>query len=348
MHHHRYNILSILVFFYNLNQQTEYNFIMKKIWFSLCFVFGVLLASAQVSSTSGRLIVSKDGCDLQFEDGTPFFWLGDTAWELINKLTLDEIKLYLDNRVSKGFNVIQLTALSTDDLRKPNRYGETPLHDLNPLTPNEKYFAILDSVVELARERHMFLAIVATWGDKVVKSTGSGGSSVIFNKNNAYPYGKWLGSRYKKFLNVIWIMGGDVPGVKDTEDYRPIWREMARGIDGTNNQCLISYHPNGERSSSQWMQSEDWMDFNMIQSSHGRRNAPVWEMIKRDRSLNPVMPVLDSEPNYEDHPNEPVAHLEIRQRILQGLRCSQATLSRGILRRMWRNVWPPRNMAVCK
>jgi len=279
---------------------------MKRIWFSLCFVFVVLAASAQVSKTSGRLIVSKDGRDLQYEDGAPFFWLGDTAWELINKLTLNEIKLYLDNRASKGFNVIQLTALSTGDLNKPNRYGEIPLHNLDPLTPNEKYFAILDSVVELSRKRHMFVAIVATWGDKVVKPTGSDGGSVIFDKNNAYPYGKWMGSRYKKFSNVIWIMGGDVPGEKDAVDYRPIWREMARGIgEGCNHQCLITYHPNGERSSSQWMQSEEWMDFNMIQSSHGRRNAPVWEMIKRDRSLTPVIPVLDSEPNYEDHPMSP-------------------------------------------
>ena len=34
----------------------------------------------------GRLKVTKDGHYLQYEDGTPFFWLGDTGWELFHRL----------------------------------------------------------------------------------------------------------------------------------------------------------------------------------------------------------------------------------------------------------------------
>ena len=42
-------------------------------------------------------------------DGKPFFWLGDTAWLLFQKLTEEEAKIYLKNRAEKGFTVIQAT-----------------------------------------------------------------------------------------------------------------------------------------------------------------------------------------------------------------------------------------------
>jgi hypothetical protein len=81
---------------------------------------------------------------------------------------------------------------------------------------------------------------------------------------------------------------------------------MANGIiDATGHQCLITYHPNGEKSSSAWLQSEKWLDLNMIQSSHGRHDAPTWEWIRKDWGLSPIKPVLDAEPNYEDHPVDP-------------------------------------------
>jgi len=49
----------------------------------------------------GILKVSINGHYLEFEDGTPFFWLGDTGWELFHRLKLDEINLYLENRQKK-------------------------------------------------------------------------------------------------------------------------------------------------------------------------------------------------------------------------------------------------------
>ena len=273
------------------------------ILFSL-FVFLFTQAAAQTNWQHGRLKVSHDGRYLQYEDGTPFFWLGDTGWQMFTRLTLEEMKVYLDNRASKGFNVIQATVLSEDVLKRTNRYGAMPFHDLNPLKPDENYFAIVDSAIRFALDRNMFMALVATWGDKVGKLHADG--SVVFDSANAYNYGKWLGNRYKNFSNIIWIMGGDTPPKTDTSDYIPIWRAMANGIiDATRHQCIITYHPSGARSSSQWLHKEAWLDFNMIQSSHGRHDAPNWDMVMKDRSYLPAKPTLDGEPNYEDHPVNP-------------------------------------------
>jgi hypothetical protein len=90
---------------------------------------------------------ASNGHDLVFEDGFPFFWLGDTGWELFHRLTIPEIKLYLDNRASKGFNVIQAVALAEfDGIRKPNRYGQTPFINNDASSLNESYFKLMDSV----------------------------------------------------------------------------------------------------------------------------------------------------------------------------------------------------------
>lgn len=255
----------------------------------------------------GNLQISPNGRYLQYEDGTPFFWLGDTAWELFHRLTIEEIEKYLDNRKEKGFNVIQVTILAeTDGLRNPNRYGEVPLVDMDPRKPNEKYFELIDSVIQMASDRNMFIGLLPTWGDKVLRLWGIGPE--IFDIDNAYIYGKWLAERYRDKKNIIWILGGDRPPVHEENDVRPVWRSMAQGIlDGSNEKALISYHINGgEASTSQFIHNEEWLHINQVQSGHGLgHDVPVWEWITRDRSMQPVKPTLDSEPCYEDHPVNP-------------------------------------------
>ena len=264
-------------------------------------------SAAQVPWPHGRLKVSSDGHYLQYEDGTPFFWLGDTGWELFHRLTLPEIADYLDNRRAKGFNVIQAVALAEfDGLRTPDRYGDIPFTDLDPSRPNEPYWRIIDSTVAMARGRGLFIGLLPTWGDKVTLAWGKG--PVIFDSVNAYTYGQWIGRRYKDQPNIVWILGGDRPARNDKQDWTPVWRAMARGIkEATGGHCLITYHPSGgSYSTSQFIHREPWLDVNMFQSGHGDgHDTPCWEYVTRDRNLIPAKPTLDAEPNYEDHPVNP-------------------------------------------
>ena len=50
-------------------------------------------------STNGHYII--DG------NGDPFFWIGDTAWSLFTRYSIEEVELYIDNRIKNGFTVIQ-------------------------------------------------------------------------------------------------------------------------------------------------------------------------------------------------------------------------------------------------
>ncbi|GAC1426304.1 MAG: glycoside hydrolase family 140 protein [Flavisolibacter sp.] len=262
---------------------------------------------SQPNFNHGRIKATPNGHFLQFSDGKPFFWLGDTGWELFHRLKLDEIESYFKNRSKKGFNVIQAAILAEmDGLKKPNKYGDLPLYDENPERPNEHYFKFVDSVIKLAEKYNLYMGLLPTWGDKVTKAWGVG--PVVFNTTNAYAYGAWLGKRYNNYKNVIWILGGDRPAMNDSNDWRPVWRAMANGIlDGTHKEAFISYHPSGGfYSSSQFIHNEQWLDMNMIQSGHGGgHDVEVWKLIKRDFELFPHKPVLDDEPNYEDHPVNP-------------------------------------------
>ncbi len=238
--------------------------------------------------------------------GQPFFWLGDTAWELFHRLTREETELYLENRRRKGFNLIQAVALAEfEGLTVPNAYGELPLHQQDPRQPNEAYFAHVDWVIAQAAARGLVVGLLPTWGDKVNRMWGAG--PAIFDENSARHYGEWLGRRYRQASNVVWIMGGDRPE-KDNEgrDYSGVVRAMAQGVRaGVGGAVLMSYHPAGGRGSAAAFHPEDWLDVNMWQSGHHRQDAPNWELITTDYQRAPVKPVLDGEPCYEDHPISP-------------------------------------------
>ncbi len=260
----------------------------------------LLVVSVPFQSGAQRLIVSENHRFLMRDDGAPFFWLGDTAWELFHRLNREEAVEYLENRAAKGFTVIQAVVLAErDGLRVPNAYGDLPLIDMDPSKPNEAYFEHVDFIVNKAAALGLFIGMLPTWGDKLyTKFAGAG--PVVFNKQNAYAYGEYLGKRYRD-KPIVWILGGD-RSVENTEVLE-IWRSMARGIkkgDGGNH--LITYHPRGFTSSSYHLHNEDWLDFNMYQSGHSKRFQVVYRFAEHDLLLQPLKPVIDGEPAYEGIP----------------------------------------------
>ena len=265
-----------------------------KIRISLLFVLCLCSLSSLFAQ---QLRIDKEKRILEKEDGTPFLWIGDTAWELFHVLNREEAVYYLDNRKEKGFSVIQAVVLSElQGISTPNAYGELPLTDKNPEKPNEKYFQHVDFIVREAKKRGLYIGMLPTWGDKVTNAHG--GEGVIFTPENAYVYGKFLGNRYKS-SPVIWILGGDRNIDSDLE--LEIWNEMARGIkEGDGGTHLMTYHPRGESSSAYWLHNMPWLDFNSYQSGHGRRYDKVYEYNEYHRLLFPRKPFMNAEPAYED------------------------------------------------
>lgn len=206
-----------------------------------------------VNFNNGKLMISENKRFLQHENGTCFFYLGDTAWELFHRLNYKQADKYLENRREKGFTVIQAVILAElDGLNTPNMNGDKPLIDNDPSKPNEDYFLFVDSLIRLAEMKGMYIGLLPTWGDKVDKRWGVG--PVIFTPENASIYGKYLGQRYKDFPNIIWINGGDRSGGDGNTE---IWDALGKGIKTIDKNHIMTFHPWGGFSSSQWFHNSE-------------------------------------------------------------------------------------------
>ncbi len=266
---------------------------MKKLLFLLLATFMLLRSYAQFSLSENRHNLMKDG--------KPFFWLGDTAWELFHRLNREEADAYLKRRAEQGFTVIQAVVLAEQDgLHTPNAYGEKPLINDDPLKPNEAYFKQVDYIIDKAAEVGLNIGLLPTWGDKIDKNTWGIGPE-IFNVQNAEAYGRWIGNRYKDRKNIIWILGGDRNPRNDNDV--AIWSAMGKGImEATGGKAIIGFHPQPcDLGSATWFEKDSWLSINMFQNGHCR-DTEGYKRINKVYNLQPVRPVLDAEPIYEDHP----------------------------------------------
>jgi len=243
--------------------------------------------------------VSANGRYLENDDGTPFFYLADTAWRLLYQ-TPEDAECYLLNRKEKGFTVVQPCCIfevyrGRDGLLK-NSAGEVPFLDDTLREPNPKFFAHVDTIIDKAAQLGLTVALLPTWGAYVIDAKWAPGT-IFFNTETARAYGRFIGARYKD-KPIVWVIGGD--RCPRTDEHIAIWRALAEGIrecDGGGHP--MTYHPSTRPylSSSHWFHNEDWLDFNMMQTS--TRWWDTYNYVLHDYNLEPVKPVVDGETRYE-------------------------------------------------
>ncbi len=273
------------------------------------------LSVAQKPWDNGRLKVSDNQRYLQFENGKPFFWLGETGWLLPERLDRAEAQYYLQKCRAAGYNMVQIQVL--DGVPSYNIYG-APSHQMQKGAERKVswtnmgqsadgygYWDHLDYIISLAEQNGIYIGMVAIWGGLVKEG--------LLDVNGAKAYGKFLAERYKNRPNIIWMMGGDIQG-----DIRPeVWEALATTIKSIDKNHLMTYHPRGRYTSAKWWSKAKWLDFHMFQSGHrkygqrmGNKDYPIpdnteednWMYVDSTWAYKPMKPVLDDEPSYEDIP----------------------------------------------
>lgn len=258
---------------------------------------------------NGKLKVSDNKRYLQHENGKPFFWLGETAWLLPSRSNRDEVDYFMAETRKNGYNVVQISTLH--NIPSMNVYGHWALPNGFDFKDIDKageynYWQHVDYIVERAQRSGIYIGIVCVWGGPV--------KSKQISVEDAKKYGKFLAERYKKYPNIIWLIGGDERGDVEPE----VWKALATSIRNIDSDHLMTFHPRGRTISTTWFNNEPWLDFNMFQSGHRRYNQrkgdgdyPIeenteednWRFVERSLAVSPVKPVLDGEPSYEDIPH---------------------------------------------
>ena len=256
----------------------------------LIIIFFLTWEANGQSSRKGSLTISENGHYFLDKSGSPFFWQGDTEWELFRYLNATEACALLAERKEQGFNVIQVIVNGVFP-EWGAMTGMKPWQGLkawrndNPLTPDEEYFRKVDSIVAYADK----LDIILVMGVYHARDCDAGRITAL----NAKQWAVWLANRYRNAGNVVFGMYPHAEAASET-----IIRGTVAGIlEADGDSHLITMHPDPSPASSSFMHSEFWLSFNTVQT--WSTNMMNYDMVRADYNRWPPKPVVDGEARYE-------------------------------------------------
>ncbi|SOE21141.1 Putative collagen-binding domain of a collagenase [Spirosomataceae bacterium TFI 002] len=278
----------------------------------LIAILGIsFMVSGQAPWSNGKLKVSDNSRFLQHENGKPFFWMGDTAWLLFQRLNREEAAKYFQDRKEKGFNVVQCifyqsyndynayndTAYAHKDLTKP---AHTP--GKNPENSEEyDFWDHADYITQVAAENGIYLAIAPTWGQLVLRD-------IEMTEEKAAIFATNIATHFKNKPNIIWLNGGSSKAEVNTN----IWEVIGTTIKKNDPNHLMSFHPFGRTSSSVLFNAASWLDLNIFTSGHRnyeqdntglQYGEDNWKYVRDDLAKTPLKPTIDGEASFENLPH---------------------------------------------
>lgn len=246
----------------------------------------------------GRISRPAGSYYLTYADGTPFFWVADTAWNGALKSTEAEWRLYLEDRVEKGYNAIQFV---TTQWRggASDRHGRVAFEGTGRIRISPDFFQRLDRKVDLINEYGLVAAPVLLWA----LPSGAGrhlSPGYYLPDPEAILLARYMVARYGGH-QVVWILGGDGRYI---DEYEQRWKNIGRGVFGDEHPGIVAQHPHGRSWIGEAYAREDWLDIVGYQSSHSKAEATVNWINKGPVSEQwdrlPARPIINMEPIYEE------------------------------------------------
>jgi hypothetical protein len=249
-------------------------------------------------SRHGVIRVADTGRYLRHADGTPFFWLGDTAWNGALLAAAADWDHFLDDRAAKRFTAIQFvttqwrTAYADAD-------GQVAYTGRERIAINPRFFQRMDARIDAINAHGLLAVPVLLWAI-------ARGGGAEHNPGHALPedqairLARYMVARYGAH-HVVWILAGD--DNYDGENGER-WKRIGRAVfDGEHAPAML--HPQGMHWPFESFQDEPWMSVIGYQSGHGDddnnlrwiHSGPPAQEWRRE----PARPILNLEPPYEAH-----------------------------------------------
>ena len=245
----------------------------------------------------GFLKISDNKRYMVYDDETPFFWLGDTHWQMPDYERDDECN-YGDNcgsqfrhvvkdRMAKGFTVYQTYPDAGVNDGGGNahvaNWWSTNYTKLDPVA-FQKYF---DPKMEYLADNGFVVALGCGVHWLSTETVGLTGMKML---------AKYLVARYGAYP-VVWITGQEVD-IKPDE--AAIWKEVAMTIDSCDSYKQPLTGHMAYNSNYIWG-NEIWHTWFAVQGGHGTtRTYRDQDFYKGFWNYTPTQPFLEAEAKYED------------------------------------------------
>ncbi|MCP5520340.1 MAG: DUF4038 domain-containing protein [Verrucomicrobiales bacterium] len=172
----------------------------------------------------GFLKVSDNRRHLTFADGTPFLWLGDTAWAAPLRASDEEWDAYLADRREKHFTVIQV-APAPAWAGETDRQGQPPFLDPSCSQWNPRYWQSFERKIQRANEQGFVVMLVG-----------------LMEPVSRYPESA-AACRFAKHI-VARLFGNFVVFSPSFDSkFMPLGNEVGRAIRDATTVHLITQHP---------------------------------------------------------------------------------------------------------
>jgi len=309
------------------------------IFLLLFFAIGNLRTYAQPLSDhfpAFPLKISENHRYLVDQKNNPFFIQADTPWSLFVAITGKEAVDYLENRNLKGFNAITVNLIehwyNGDSTAYPyasfNKAGDFPFDSFlckyipDFSKPNDSYFEKVDYLIQKALEKGILVMMTPAYMGYLGGQEGWYAEVLANGPEKCRSYGRYLGKRYSKFPNVLWIMDGD----RNPDSLSiPLEREIVAGIKESDSVHFFTAHCHPTFSSRDKWEGEPWLSINAVYTYN--RDAYVHEKCLDNYKRTPVMPAFLFETAYEgEHNYNP---FQIRAEMYWGWLCTIAGQQMG-------------------
>jgi hypothetical protein len=247
----------------------------------------------------GTVGVAPGGHHLQHADGTPFFFLADTAWNGPMQATAEEWEHYLGDRGAKSFSAVMFL---------PTQYracegtpdGRRAYEGRDPIRIDPLFFRHIDAKVDAVNRAGMLaVPLLLHAGRDTALNPGNDlgpGEAATLAR---YQVARW-GAHH-----VLWDFVAEADFHLDAER----WRKLGRAVFGRGGGHPVTVHPHGRDWVLDELGAEPWLDVCGYQSAHGD-DDDHWRWIlhgppSRDWRRLPARPVINLEPPYEGHLGRP-------------------------------------------
>jgi hypothetical protein len=238
------------------------------------------------------------GRNLIHADGAPALLVGDTAWALPWRATLEQCETYAADRHRKGFNAVLLMSVQPDmeasgPRSRTQDYGfDVGFEDLytgHLNQPNVPYFQTLDQLVQVLLNHDLvpvYQPVFHGYGWKGKKVAGP-----VIPPEEYARYCRYLVARYGA-RPAIYLVGADGKGT--------IAQVAAGGAEVEAWDCYgqpTGMHYSPHAGNKAW-QDQEWLDFQWCQTGHNGEH--IQERLMDMWHNRPIKGVANGEPTYEN------------------------------------------------